>query len=405
MQKLDKVQVQNLCRKPETVQRAADLYTLAKVRTGPGSGHELGAGASALAVICAYLASEELGNGDVLENMTQTSSCLHPKIFKRTLNIVRKVLSAARNETKQKLSYKSLLNELQFSNAQFMLSCMQDVEKYLKATKELSGALASAQDAITLAVFLWTCRVIGLKKRQDMKNMYKKYQVDKEDVREIGFILEESCQDVADEIKRKTKALKSSEPGPSTLPSKSTQATSPPKPPHATANATASPTKTPILKRVKSLQEQLMEEGLPKTPVRKKAKTAGSYRTINTREHKLSAAFPSTSKSNTPSGASSSRATLDLQPFASQPSDPDASNVTEEEAETEALLVESRSSTSSVPFTPQRPKRSTLFPKTPGEFDLTPRPRAQRRVAAMLEENGMDQDESEDRRRGRCRAA
>lgn len=94
--------------------------------------------------------------------MAQTSTCLQPRIFKRTLAIVRGVLDDARSETKQKLSYKRLLNDFRMPDEDFMLTSMQEVEKGLKASKELRGELASAHDGITLAVFLWTCRTLGV---------------------------------------------------------------------------------------------------------------------------------------------------------------------------------------------------------------------------------------------------
>lgn len=59
MQKVERATVQSLCRRQETEQKAKDLFALAKARTGPGSGHELGPGSIGLAAICALLASEE----------------------------------------------------------------------------------------------------------------------------------------------------------------------------------------------------------------------------------------------------------------------------------------------------------------------------------------------------------
>lgn len=242
-----------------------------------------------------------------------------------------------------------------------------------------------------------------LKKRPEMRNMYQRYNVEKEDLRQIGLILDDSCQNVAEEIQERAKASRVKKSEQSTTPSKPILRASPTKPPRKLPSGASSPTKTPILKRVKSLQEGLANEANPKTPERKKAKTAEIYQAINTLERRLpSVTFPKTPKSGSNTGASSSRVTLDLQALASQPSDSEPPNISEEEAEAEAMLVDSQASTStsapSLPFTPQRPKRSTLFPKTPGEFDLTPKPRsrAQRRAAALMDGACTDEDDSED---------
>ena len=140
-----------------------------------------------------------------------------------------------------------------------------------------------------------------------------------------------------------------------------------------------------------------------RSPERKKAKTAETLQILST-QRKLPAAFPKTPQSAASGRASSSRVTLDVQTSVHHSEDSQQADSTDD-AEAEAMLVadDSRSQTStsaseasSLPFTPQRPKRSTLFPKTPGEFDVTPNVRKQRRVAAMIEENGMDDEDASD---------
>ena len=48
-----------VCSKPETLKRAKEILRLALIKTRPGSGYDLGIGASGLPPICAYIASQE----------------------------------------------------------------------------------------------------------------------------------------------------------------------------------------------------------------------------------------------------------------------------------------------------------------------------------------------------------
>jgi hypothetical protein len=52
-------QLQRMCAKPETIARAKALLVTVSARTGPGSGHDVGRGATGLVAICAYIASEQ----------------------------------------------------------------------------------------------------------------------------------------------------------------------------------------------------------------------------------------------------------------------------------------------------------------------------------------------------------
>ena len=56
---LVKNQITKLCAQEETKRYALELYNLAVVKTGPGTGHELGKMVNALGPACALLASEK----------------------------------------------------------------------------------------------------------------------------------------------------------------------------------------------------------------------------------------------------------------------------------------------------------------------------------------------------------
>jgi hypothetical protein len=49
--------LKQLCTNPETSTKAEALVHIAKAKTGAGSGHDLGAGATGLPAICALVAS------------------------------------------------------------------------------------------------------------------------------------------------------------------------------------------------------------------------------------------------------------------------------------------------------------------------------------------------------------
>lgn len=50
--------LESLCRDPETLSQARGILRLAQKKTGPGSGHELGAHTTGLPAICAHIASQ-----------------------------------------------------------------------------------------------------------------------------------------------------------------------------------------------------------------------------------------------------------------------------------------------------------------------------------------------------------
>lgn len=52
-------QIRKLCAKRETISKARELLHSASVRTGPGTGYNLGEGKSGLPAICAFIASQE----------------------------------------------------------------------------------------------------------------------------------------------------------------------------------------------------------------------------------------------------------------------------------------------------------------------------------------------------------
>ncbi|KAH9950654.1 hypothetical protein B0H21DRAFT_785059, partial [Amylocystis lapponica] len=264
MSRPQELQIKNLCHKPETVTRAQVLLHTAIATTGQGSGHELGNGSIGLAAICAYIASLELGNGDVSEKMAHAASCLAPKVFKTTLNVVRAALAASASHQRAatvEVTYETLMQRAKFTKrVDFMLSCVRSVEWALVASRELPDEFQPPCDAVTIAVFCWTCTdLLGAKKIQPIA-LLRDYAVPQRDYDDILHVLKTSCGDIAENIKQKklelskgSKVAKTPQTTPSREATRTPSARSPTKSPRKSAlrgtDTMSSPSKTPTHKR------------------------------------------------------------------------------------------------------------------------------------------------------------
>ena len=99
---------------------------------------------------------------NIPEDAARISSCLDPHTFKKTLNVVRKLLQEVYAETNRKLTYEYFIKEFKLPSGDTLVSSMKEAEAALHATKELSGELASAPNAVTLTVLLWTLNALGV---------------------------------------------------------------------------------------------------------------------------------------------------------------------------------------------------------------------------------------------------
>ena len=101
-----------------------------------------------------------MGYSDVNEKVAQAASCLHPREFHSALATIRLALSAAEKATKQfKISYEALVRANKHTNGDFMVSCMEDVEGALTLGANLPRHLRPPNDAITVTVYCWTCKL------------------------------------------------------------------------------------------------------------------------------------------------------------------------------------------------------------------------------------------------------
>ncbi|KAI0365719.1 hypothetical protein BV20DRAFT_1003672 [Pilatotrama ljubarskyi] len=237
--------LKRICHNSVTFERAKEVLHTASIKTTQGSGYELGQGLSGLPAICAYIAAQELGDNDVTEQIAQAASCLKPRLFKTTLNTVKSALSAASasaspskasssKPSARSVTYSALLTEKKIGRKGLVAGWMQDAERTLMANRETRRRFAGAYDAITVAVFCWTCQLMGLSKKVDAGTLLADYDIPKSQFEEITEALHEFCQDTAQTIEADIASLKAKT-------SKSpTKAASFPSKPTATSSAKAS---------------------------------------------------------------------------------------------------------------------------------------------------------------------
>ncbi|TFY76878.1 hypothetical protein EWM64_g7135 [Hericium alpestre] len=166
-------QLIRLCHRKEVLARSQALYHTLRTKTGPGTGYDLGQGASGLPSICAYLASEELGFDDITNHLGQVASCLAPKIWASAVNTVRAALAASQPSTPRKrnraprgsVSYRTLVMANKIGRVQRVVDWMTDAEKALGGNPAFKDQFELSLEGIEvrLSVFIWVCRTLKLK--------------------------------------------------------------------------------------------------------------------------------------------------------------------------------------------------------------------------------------------------
>jgi hypothetical protein len=174
-----KLQLRKLCNQDETYELAQKLLPIAKAKTGPGSGHELGDRAVCLPAVCAYLASQRyyiatvlsssglpdkilrrLGNGDVKKNAAASSACANPKVFTVAIDIIRSALNEAEipedgRSSPIKVTYDSLIKRYKLGRPKTLLGWMENVEtKFAKSHKRYEAG----KPEFICGVFFWVCK-------------------------------------------------------------------------------------------------------------------------------------------------------------------------------------------------------------------------------------------------------
>ncbi|KAH9936350.1 uncharacterized protein B0H18DRAFT_973503 [Fomitopsis serialis] len=212
MSRVQKDAIKRLCGNEETMGLALSFFRIASLSTGPGTGYDLRDAVSGLPAVCAYLASEGSSNGDVPEKVAQTASCLAPKVWRATVKTVRAALDAvAAREQEQgdaPLEYQDLISQNKLRRPAFVAACMNDVEKSLLKTGQLPEELHPPSESLKVSVFVWVLQSLFKMSSVTPEKTLKRYDVSRRDYEDIVEILEESCQDAADRVRRKVAELR-----------------------------------------------------------------------------------------------------------------------------------------------------------------------------------------------------
>ena len=173
---------------PETFDLAKQIHRQIQVKTGPGSGHELGGGMVSVPAIAAYLACVQyvrvdrmyprpgvteshfsLNSGDVDYTTAATASCVRPLMFKKILGIVQDLveIDPLKSRTEEcdadAVTYVELVRAFKLRHYQsVLLGWFESTEAALLGSGELYGSDLKAVKDLTLlrcVVFAWVCEV------------------------------------------------------------------------------------------------------------------------------------------------------------------------------------------------------------------------------------------------------
>ncbi|KAH8117102.1 hypothetical protein DFH11DRAFT_1505462 [Phellopilus nigrolimitatus] len=209
-----------LCGKEETLKDAKELLNIAKTKTGPGSGHHLGAGAVGLPAICALLASQRLSNNDVVEQVAQQASCMNSKQFHAALNTVRTALSSYLQKQKARvISYQAFCRD--YGLNEDALYWMEEVEKELRKSHAFEE-LDVDDDTVLYMVFYWTCIALNIRSVKRTTIM-SDYGVNLRDFQSLEEVLDTNCQVVRESIDKfvsESRSARSARLSPAKSPSK-----------------------------------------------------------------------------------------------------------------------------------------------------------------------------------------
>ncbi|KAF8651923.1 hypothetical protein AX16_004568 [Volvariella volvacea WC 439] len=179
--------LRRICAEDETYLTAQPLLRLAQVRTGPGSGHDLGPHTVGLPAICAYIASKRLKNGDVTRTAAQQASCLKAADFEKAYYIVESVLGGARTKTTAggELTYEELIKKYKIPMAsERLVPWMKKAETKLVQADANLGEKQATRDVIG-AVFLWVCSAIKGRKITPLQNFAEENRISLKSLKRI----------------------------------------------------------------------------------------------------------------------------------------------------------------------------------------------------------------------------
>ncbi|KAJ2926303.1 hypothetical protein H1R20_g10790, partial [Candolleomyces eurysporus] len=213
MSQREKMKLEGMGCGPETVERAMALLLKAKPKTAAGSGHELGQLSTSLAPICALLASEQLGNGEITEFTAQNAACLDKAAFNKALRIVHAALDVGTSTRKQE-SYASLLDKYvshPLLRTQLEKYCTQ-VERDAKALGMKATDLRTHEMICTIVY--WVCAAAKVHELPDVRIFGQEHGASAKKITDMCAALTKKLAPLRKKIVEETKTATARTPSP-----------------------------------------------------------------------------------------------------------------------------------------------------------------------------------------------
>ncbi|EJD02164.1 uncharacterized protein FOMMEDRAFT_157362 [Fomitiporia mediterranea MF3/22] len=385
-------QLIRICGKEETLKDAKDLLNIARSKTGAGSGHDLGKSAIALPAICAFLASERLGNNDVVKKVAQDVSCLKPKDFEAALSTVRGAISGYLSRRHGKnISYQTLCRSHGLNEDS--LYWMEEVDKELRKSEELDD-LEVDDESIIYVVFYWTCIALNIRSVKQA-TIISEYKVPLRELQEIEAILEVTCRDLKESMGKfigEARTARSTLSTPSRslggTPTKLSRDMSPSKGRVATASTlSSSPTKTPTkasthVRDTADGSPTKRKAVLPPLPFMTPTKKQKTTSPLKLNRLPVASNISTPTKSgvvNAPVKTSPTKTYANAKSFVNSPTKPIISSQTEETS-VPTMQSDKLDTSAELPTTPAKPRTILQRPKE----QTTPSPRKSARMQSAV---------------------
>ncbi|KAI0059608.1 hypothetical protein BV25DRAFT_1828870 [Artomyces pyxidatus] len=291
-------QISRLCPREDLTIKAQALLRTVRVKTGPGTGYDLGpAAAPGLPAICAYLTSKGEGYADPTKIDAQKASCLAPNVFTNALKTVEAALSASnasspRKDTTSTVSYTRLVTGHAIGRVGRVVGWMDEVQAALLKSPEFreSFKLLSGDSAVVkTAVFFWVASRVLKLKQVKWEKLVKQHEVQSKHLSLVVELVEKTCTSIrerieatVDELKRGNAAKATPKQGASTSRSQS--------PTKSALRSTPAQNGTPSVKRKVAFSDHTSSDAadededdiyVPESPS-KRQKTSTPYKTPRT---------------------------------------------------------------------------------------------------------------------------
>ncbi|KAI0043728.1 hypothetical protein FA95DRAFT_1562990 [Auriscalpium vulgare] len=400
MPSIEETQINRITDRVEIRVKAKALLQTLRVKTGPGTGYELGPGKTGLAAICAYLASVQLGFSDVPEDVAQKAACLQPKIWRAALTTAQKALDppidVTAGETREQESlYAKFVRDYRIGRVGRVANWMDEVETELLQNKTFRKEFDIAADnpVFRPSVFFWVgTRVLKLNAKISAEPLSKKYNVSFKTLSQLVQFMDERLHVAKERLLGAVNELRRAKGAPKPAPAPT--ASRPASPTKSALRASGTPsvaggTKRKVAFSAATSDDEEDEGFVPDTPSKRPRMSSSPVKYKTPRTLTREQVFPLDMKTPIPPPvlqgvASSSKLVQDY-------------SASEVDESSDAMDVDVESEPASEPEAapvagPSTPRRARAQPIVAAEY--TPRPR--RKEAPKMHEVILEDDEDED---------